>query len=214
MNNQIHKTLPGMPIVFLAAAVAMFSVAARAQTVIDEWATAKAPPPPQLKEVRIDPKKTALLIIDYNKKSCTLAGRPRCADALPKVQKFLTEARAKGMLVIHIYNIIMTPADLAVAPAPGERVMQASLNKFYGNDLEKSLKDKGIDTVLITGTSANGAVLFTVAGAAMTGFKVIVPVDGMPADGVYQEQFVVWELANAPTVSGASTLTKWDMIKF
>ena len=39
-------------------------------------------------------------------------------------------------------------------------------------------------------------------------------IDGMPADGVYQEQFVVWELANAATVSGASTLTKWDMIKF
>jgi nicotinamidase-related amidase len=212
MNN--NRTFRCMAVGILAATIAMSSVVARAQTVIDEWAAAKAPPPPQLKEVTIDPTKTALLIIDYNKKLCTPADRPRCAAVLPKIEKFLAEARSKGMLVIHIYNIIMTPADLAVTPAPGERVMQASLNKFHGTDLEKSLKDKGITTVVITGTSANGAVLFTVAGAAMLGLKVIAPVDGMPADGVYQEQFVVWELANAPTVSGASTLTKWDMIKF
>jgi nicotinamidase-related amidase len=213
MSNMMRTDWHALPIV-IAIAAALFSSGARAQTVIEEWANAKAPPPPALKEVTVDPKKTALLIIDFNKKSCTVADRSRCADTLPKIQKFLTLARSKDMTVVHIYNIIMTPADLAIDPAPGERVMQASLNKFHGNDLERSLKDKGIDTVLITGTSANGAVLFTVAGAAMLGLKAIVPVDGMPADGIYQEQFVVWELANAPTVSGASTLTKWDMIKF
>jgi nicotinamidase-related amidase len=174
----------------------------------------KAPAAPQLKDVTIVPAKTAVLVLDYNKKSCTAEQRPRCAAALPKVEKFLVEARAKGMTVIHIYNIIMTAADLAVTPAPGERVMQASLNKFHGTDLEQSLKARGIDTVLITGTAANSAVLFTVGGAAMSGFKVIVPVDGMPGDGPYQEQFTAWQIANAATVSNASTLTRWDMIKF
>jgi nicotinamidase-related amidase len=199
---------------FLAATAAMLPVATRAETVIDEWSSVKAPAAPQLKDVTIVPAKTAVLVLDYNKKSCTAEQRPRCAAALPKVEKFLVEARAKGMTVIHIYNIIMTAADLAVAPAPGERVMQASLNKFHGTDLEQSLKARGIDTVLITGTAANSAVLFTVGGAAMSGFKVIVPVDGMPGDGPYQEQFTAWQIANAATVSNASTLTRWDMIKF
>jgi nicotinamidase-related amidase len=199
---------------FLAATAAMLPVATRAETVIDEWSSVKAPAAPQLKEVTIVPTKTAVLVLDYNKKSCTAEQRPRCAAALPKVEKFLVEARAKGMTVIHIYNIIMTAADLAVTPAPGERVMQASLNKFHGTDLEQSLKARGIDTVLITGTAANSAVLFTVGGAAMSGFKVIVPVDGMPGDGPYQEQFTAWQIANAATVSNASTLTRWDMIKF
>jgi nicotinamidase-related amidase len=199
---------------FLAATAAMLPVATRAETVIDEWSSVKAPAAPQLKEATIVPAKTAVLVLDYNKKSCTAEQRPRCAAALPKVEKFLVEARAKGMTVIHIYNIIMTAADLAVAPAPGERVMQASLNKFHGTDLEQSLKARGIDTVLITGTAANSAVLFTVGGAAMSGFKVIVPVDGMPGDGPYQEQFTAWQIANAATVSNASTLTRWDMIKF
>lgn len=199
---------------FLAATAAMLPAASRAETVIDEWASVKAPAAPQLKQVTIVPAKTAVLVLDYNKKSCTAEQRPRCAAALPKVEKFLAEARANGMTVIHIYNIIMTAADLAVAPAPGERVMQASLNKFHGTDLEQSLKARGIDTVLITGTAANSAVLFTVGGAAMSGFKVIVPVDGMPGDGAYQEQFTAWQIANAATVSNASTLTRWDMIKF
>jgi nicotinamidase-related amidase len=199
---------------FLAATAAMLPVATRAETVIDEWSSVKAPAAPQLKDVTIVPAKTAVLVLDYNKKSCTAEQRPRCAAALPKVEKFLVEARAKGMTVIHIYNIIMTAADLAVTPAPGERVMQASLNKFHGTDLEQSLKARGIDTVLITGTAANSAVLFTVGGAAMSGFKVIVPVDGMPGDGPYQEQFTAWQIANAATVSNASTLTRWDMIKF
>ncbi len=201
-------------VALLAATAALFPAATSAQTVIDEWSTVKAPAAPQLKEVTIVPAKTAVLVLDYNKKSCTAAQRPRCAAALPKVEKFLAEARAKSMTIIHIYNIIMTAADLAVAPAPGERVMQASLNKFHGTDLEQSLKARGIDTVLITGTAANSAVLFTVGGAAMSGFKVIVPADGMPGDGPYQEQFTAWQIANAATVSNASTLTRWDMIKF
>jgi len=195
-------------------AVLLLPVAAPAQTVLDEWATATPPPAPQLKDVRIDPKKTVLIIADFNKKSCTPEGRPRCATALPKIRAFLAVARARGMLVVHFYNTVMTPDDIAIAPAPGETVLQGPINKFFGNDLASTLKTRGIDTVVLTGTSANGAVLFTSAGAVLLGFKVIVPVDGMPADGPYQEQFVAWELTKAPTLSDGATLTRWDKISF
>jgi nicotinamidase-related amidase len=201
-------------LLILVALAALLPAAAGAQTVIDDWAAATPPPVPQLKDVRIDPKKTALIVADFNKKSCTPEGRPRCAAALPKLRAFLATARGKGMMVVHFYNGQMTADDLAVAPAPGELVMQAPINKFFGNDLAKTLKDRGIDTIVLSGTSANGAVLFTSAGAVLLGFKVIVPVDGMPADGLYQEQFVAWELAKAPTLSDGATLTRWDRITF
>src|SRR5690348_6705821 len=71
------------------------------QTVIEEWATVKAPPPPKIEAVKIDPKTTALLVMDFNKKSCVPARRARCAAILPKMHKLLTEARAHKMLVIH-----------------------------------------------------------------------------------------------------------------
>lgn len=208
--------------VAVAAAVAMTmaaaaSATARAQAVTDEWASVKAPAtPPALKSVTLDPKKTALLVMDFNKKNCVPERRARCATALPKVRKLLADARAKGVTIAHTITTRMKRDDIAgdVAPHAGEPVLSAPVDKFTGNDLAKTLKDKGIDTVIAAGTSANGAVLFTAAGAVLRGFKVIVPVDAMPADGAYQEQFVVWELAHAPTVSAGVTLTKTEMIKF
>ena len=187
-------------------------VATSAATVIDDWSSTQAPPAPQLKSVTVDPKKTALLDMDFSTKTCTPQGRPRCAAVLPIVRSFIDKARTAGVMIVDIYSTAMARDDMAIVPAAGDLVMQASLNKFYGNDLANTLKSHGIDTVIITGTSANGAVLFTIGGAAANGFKVVVPVDGMPADGLYQEQFTAWEVVNAPTVSGASTLTRWDMI--
>jgi hypothetical protein len=56
--------------------------------------------------------------------------------------------------------------------------------------------------------------LFTVAGAVLNGFRAIVPVDGIPALTPYQEQFVIWELANGPGFKETTVLTKLDAISF
>jgi len=60
-------------------------------------------------------------------------------------------------------------------------------------------------------------VLHTASQAALRGFKVVVPVDGMSSpnmDTLYTEQYTAWHLANAPVFGGRVTLTKVDMIKF
>ena len=82
--------------------------------------------------------------------------------------------------------------------------------------LEKILKDKGITTVIAVGTAANGAVLYTSSAAALRGFNVIVPVDGMSAVGqnLYVEQYVAYNFTSAPIVSPNITLTSTDKIKF
>ena len=80
--------------------------------------------------------------------------------------------------------------------------------------IEKILKDKHIQTVIVTGTASNGAVLFTGAGAAMRGLNVIVPVDGMSAVEPYADLTTAYTFATAPSVSAKSTLTRIDMIKF
>jgi nicotinamidase-related amidase len=95
----------------------------------------------------------------------------------------------------------------------GDPVVTSGPDKFMGTDLEKILKEKGIKTVIVTGTAANGAVLYTASGAALRGMQVIVPVDGMSAGNVYAEQYVAWNLANAPRVSAMVTLTRSERIK-
>jgi nicotinamidase-related amidase len=75
--------------------------------------------------------------------------------------------------------------------------------------LEKILNDKGIKTVVIVGTAAQGAVLNTASQAAFRGLRVIIPVDGMSAENTYFEQYTAYHLANAPGVGQEVTLTKW-----
>jgi nicotinamidase-related amidase len=191
---------------------------ARAETVIDEWATAKLPAPPALKPVTVAPKETALLVMDFTVQTCTPQRRLRCANSVPNVAKLVDEARARGALVI--YSVALpgsTAADILkeLTPAAGETVLPPlGPDKFIGSDLEKMLKDRGIKTVIAIGTQAHTSVLHTGAAAALRGFKVVVPVDGMSGDDAWPELYTAWHLANAARISAQVTLTRLDMVKF
>jgi nicotinamidase-related amidase len=198
----------------VAVALAGFGLmTAQAADVVNEWASVKTPAPPELKPVTADPKTTALLMLDFMNQNC--GRRPRCVESVPAVKALLTEARAKGAPVI--YSIInnTTTADVIkdVAPNANEPFVQAGPNKFIRTDLEKILKDKGVQTVIVVGTAAHGAVLNTGSYAALLGMNVIVPVDGMSADA-YAEQYTAWHMANAPSVGPKTTLTRLNQIKF
>lgn len=192
------------------------SAVASAQTIVDEWANVKAPPPPELKLVTINPKTTALLMLDFMNSSC--GKRPRCLASLPAVKNFLAEARSKGMMVVYATGPGGKVADTmaAVAPTGSEPVISAGVDKFLNTDLDKILKEKGIQTVITIGTAAHGAVLHTASAAGMRGLKVIVPVDGMSgvSADTYIEQYTAWHLANAPVIAPNVTLTKFDMVKY
>jgi nicotinamidase-related amidase len=191
-----------------------------AQAVTDDWASAKVPvEAPPLKPVTIDPKTTALAVMDFNMMGCSMARRPRCVADLPNVAKVLAAARQHGMFVFHTLAGPTTVADIppTIVPRTGEPVYSgAGPDKFIGgsSDLLAVLKGKGITTLLVTGTSSNGAVLYTASGASMRHFKVVVPVDCMPGDTAFTEAFPVWELAHAPVISNNVTLTKSDLLSF
>ncbi|MGE5772347.1 MAG: isochorismatase family protein [Hyphomicrobiales bacterium] len=198
-----------------AAVVAALALPAHAANIVDEWASVKAPPPPALKPVTVDSKTTALLMLDFMKQNCGV--RPRCMATLPAVKKLLGEARAAKATVIYTKFGKTTFDDIVdkdLAPAAGEASVTSFADKFLNTDLDKILKDKGIQTVIAIGTAANGAVLLTGTGAALRGVNVIVPVDGISSVDAYSEQFSVWQLANGPTFSQKVTITKMDMIKF
>lgn len=201
-----------------AACAVLLASGARAQTVIDEWGTAKFPPPPTLKPVTLVAKETAVLVMDFTKQTCTVQRRPRCAASVAKVLKFVTEARAKGALIIYSVAVPKSvPADILeeLTPAAGEEVLPPlGPDKFIHSDLEKTLKDKGIKTVVAMGTQAQTSVLHTGGEAALRGFNVIVPVDGMSGDDVFPELYTAWHLSTAARISAKTVLTRFDMIKF
>lgn len=197
-----------------AAIVVALALPAKAGDIVDEWASVKAPAAPALKPVTVEAKTTALVIADLMKQNCTQ--RPRCMAALPAVKKLLGAARAAKATVVYTLIANSTIADVLpdVAAAEGDASVLSGPDKFVRTDLEKILKDKGVATVIVVGTSANGAVLYTGSGAAFRGMNVIVPVDGMSAVDPYAEYSAVFTFMNAPFVSAKTTLTRTDMITF
>jgi nicotinamidase-related amidase len=214
MHNDPRR-LGGSFVLVLGLAFWLAATAASAQTIVDEWATVKAPPAPELRPVTIDPKTTALLMLDFVKQICSPQARPRCVASLPRVQRLLTQARAKGVQVVHSLAG-QSVADIwpEVAPVQGEPAVSSGPDKYMNTDLEKILKEKGIKTVIVAGTAAEGAALNTAAGSALRGFKVIVPVDGVSSSTTYAEQYTAWHLANAPRIGARVTLTRIDLIAY
>ena len=198
----------------LAIGLAAVLLPAKAQTIVDEWAGIKAPPPPELKTVKVDPKESALLLLDFVKQNCS--PRPRCVGSLPKMQGLLEKARQAGMPVVYSIVTGQALADVLpeVAPRAGDAFVASGPDKFMNTDLDKLLKEKGVKTVIVAGTAAEGAVLNTAAAAALRGYKVIVPVDGASSVNPYSEQYTAWHLGNSPVVSRQVTLTRIDLVGF
>ena len=203
----------------LAAAIAaLAALPAQAADITTEWAAVKPPPVPELKPATVDPKTTALLVLDLMRTNCGV--RPRCASTVAPIKKLVEQARAANMMVFYtLVGSTPTPdgmVDPGMAPRAGEWVVRGGADKFIGSDLEQRLKDKGIKTVIVTGTSAQGAVVGTSNGAVQRGYKAVVPVDGMSAEDAYNEQYAAWHLfKGGPAVLTENvTLTRSDMIKF
>jgi nicotinamidase-related amidase len=200
--------------VALAAAIAS---AARAD-VISEWKDLAFPPAPELKAAKVDPATTALLLLDFTNQTCSQERRPRCAAQVPGLAKLLAEARAKNVFVVYSVATAGTDRKDILAPLAardGDPVLPPlGPDKFINSDFEKMLKDKGIQTVIIAGTAAHTSVLHTGGEAALRGFKVVAPVDGMSSNEAFTEAYTAWHLVNAARIMNAVTLTRVGMISF
>lgn len=183
------------------------------QTIIDKWYTIPVPPAPELKSVTVNPKNTALLILDMENSICNT---PHCMATIPNIYNLLAKARQYGMLVVYSLIPTGTSSDIAkqIAPLPKDPIVKSSVDKFYNTDLEKILNKNGIKTVIITGYAANGAVLHTATSAAFRGYNVIIPVDCISANNLYAEQYTAWHMINSPGARNRAMLTKVNLISF
>lgn len=207
----------GAPFLLLAAITAATALPATAMTIVDEWPSVKMPKAPKLKPVKVDVKTTALLVLDLVNRTCNEKRRPRCVKALPEVAKLIKGARDHRVFIV--YSSIIHAGKVAailpaVKPMGNEPEVAAHADKFLHTDLNKILKGKGIKTVIIVGTTAEGAVLYTASEAAFRGYKVIVPVEGSTSGTKFGEAATLWMLSHAPAVGRNTTLTSMDMISY
>jgi nicotinamidase-related amidase len=174
--------------------------------------------------VALDAKTSALLILDINSAVCQ--PNPACTGTVPAIASLLGKARAANVPVIYSTNLNPAgpPATLAaVAPQPGESVVAARGNKFTGTNLEDTLKQQNVGTLVIVGTAANGAVMYTSFHANTRGFTVVVAEDGISSAVPVNTRLAQYQLLNQPGFINSDntpladkkvTLSRGDLITF
>lgn len=144
----------------------------------------------------IDPSSTAVLVIDI------LGGEE---GALPQLQEMadnavaiVNAARAKGLPVIFSCDAHIPAYDKeielwgehgiagseAAKPLAAFKIQDTDIvipkrryNGFFGTDLDLTLRELGVDTLIAVGCDTNICVLQTLAGAYYNGYKTVVAAD-------------------------------------
>jgi nicotinamidase-related amidase len=155
-------------------------------------------------EVRVDPAKIALVVVDMQNDFVKEGGSLVVPDAeatIPTIQNLLRLARDSGMRVVFTQDT-HTEGDPEwdiwpehvrenswgwkivdeLAPREGEFVIpKVRYDAFYGTHLDHFLRLWGVDTLVLCGTVANICVHYTAASAALRWYRVIVPKDATSA---------------------------------
>jgi len=97
-------------------------------------------------------------------------------DAIPSANKSFSGIAAARRMPDGSSESAVHP-DLA--PAPGDIVVRKTrVGAFSTTDLDRQLRDRGIDTLILAGISTSGVVLSTVRDAADRDYRVYVLEDG------------------------------------
>ena len=207
-------------------ALALLSAAAEAQPPnrpSPKMITLQMPATPDPAHVTLDPKTTALIVLDYVEDICN--NQVRCkTKMLPAMTPFMEKVRRAGLTVAYGTRAQNQTKWLKeVAPAPGDiRITNTAQDRFYGTDLDKELKAKGIKTLIMVGWKISGSVTYTSVGAMAHDYTVVIPMDTTSAGSDYETTIGFYNvlnsgnanLPNQPLKPNAVTLTRTDMITF
>ena len=185
--------------------------------------TLQMPALPDPVGVALNPATTALLVLDYVEDICNSQATCK-GQMLPAMTPFMERVRKAGLTVAYGTRAQnMTKWLKEVAPAANDiKVINTAQDRFYGTDLDKALKAKGIKTLIMVGWKISGSVTYTSVGAMAHDDTVVIPVDTTSAGSDYETTIGFYNvlnsgnanLANAPLKAKAVTLTRTDMITF
>lgn len=156
------------------------------------------------RHVVVDPKATALIVVDMQNDFVKEGGALVVGDAektIQAIKRLLDLARRRSMAVFYTQDT-HDPGDPEfpiwgqhvlrgswgwqiieeLTPRPTDRVIQKlRYDGFFGTSLDHELRLRQVATVIVCGTVANICVLHTAGSAALRGYKVILPIDAISA---------------------------------
>jgi nicotinamidase-related amidase len=201
--------------------LALCGGAAHAQTNSKPMVTLQMPALPDPVHVTLNPKTTALLVLDYVEPICN--SQPKCKGGmLPAMTPFMAQVRKAGLVVAYGTRETNISKWLPeVAPASGDiKIANIAQDRFYNTDLDTALKAKGITTIIMVGWKVSGSLAYTSVGATLRDYTVVIPVDTTTATTDYETTIGFYQilnqgngnLTNVPLKPHAPTLSRTDMI--
>lgn len=133
--------------------------------------------------------RTALIVVDLMSRIVEQdMGPHKGADVVARASRLVTAFRKAGGTVVLVRvnrpNVAEQPPGSGfvpeMEPQPGDiAVVKHTIGAFYGTGLADQLRDRGVDTVVMTGIATTMGVESTARAAADCGFEVIFAADAM-----------------------------------
>lgn len=190
------------------------------------------------RDLHLDPATTAVLVIDMLNDFCVEPGplaNPAALELCPAQNAVLQATRSSGGTVVFIneqHRTTLQPvrefakrmthtyegswgaevvADLPVMPGD-LTVLKRRYSGFFASDLDVTLRDRGIRSVVLMGVLTNICVRATAHDSFFLGYDTVVPGDCVGAMSVIEQQATLYDIAthfgwvtDAPTVVQALT---------
>ena len=171
--------------------------------------------------LNLDPKTTAVLVIDMLNDFCVEPGplaNPAALELCPAQNSVLDAVRATGGTVVFIneqHRTTLQPVrDFAkrmthtyegswgaqvVADLPVKSgdltVLKRRYSGFFASDLDVTLRDRGVRAVVLMGVLTNICVRATAHDAFFLGYDTVVPRDCVGAMSVIEQQATLYDIA-------------------
>jgi nicotinamidase-related amidase len=187
----------------------------------------------------INPEKTALLVMDYQQ--TILNRITNAEELLSRLAKVIDHARGSGVQIGYVrvafsdadyaalpdtnkaFKGLATRSnmhDLApetaihktVAPEPGDIIVRKiRVGAFSTTDLDKQLRNRGIDTLILAGISTSGVVLSTLRDAADKDYRIFVLADCcMDQDPQVHDVLMTKVFPRQATIINSTTFLEMD----
>lgn len=193
----------------------------------------KLPEELRVVEVLVDPRKTAVMVIDMQNDFINEKGKlyvPRSENLIKPIKYILDKAREAGAAIIYTQDWhhgddpeFKVWGEHALADSWGAEIIEelkpkegdlvvkkSSYDAFYGTPLEHVLRYKKLENLILTGVLANICVLHTAGSAAMRGYDLIVPVDCILALNQFDYALSLRQMS----FIYKAKLTRSDMMRF
>ena len=158
---------------------------------------------PEAQDVTLDPSMTAFLVLDLG--VVTEDPAHDYNSVVGPVAAFLSQAREAGVAVIYTVQTHFKDSDKAAVATVFKRrdhepvIYPDTFDKFYGDELQPLLEERGVKNLIIAGARSNVAVLYTATSAAHPlGYDVVVPMDGITARGELEQAYTLHQLTHLP----------------